>query len=196
MSQLAQCSIRRHDIGKRAIFVVDGLFDEQFIRMVHHYMSRLQFALSGYDTPQTKHLLHWNHEFDLENLPSIPLIPELVSRTVAVSTELFSSSRLQLQRMHCNAQNYGDMQNVHTDLTPGVTALYFANPLWETDWMGETIFYNDDNEPLYAVIPKPGRLLIFTGDIMHRGGVPSRQCLAPRLSVAFKFVIESGPAVG
>ena len=121
----------------------------------------------------------------------MPLIAALISQTVAVSSEVYPSLNLRLQRMHCNTHLYGDVPHAHTDSTPGVTALYIANPRWEANWMGETIFCNDDGEPLYAVIPKPGRLLVFSGDIIHRGGVPSRECFEPRISIAFKFALES-----
>src|ERR1041385_6199770 len=165
---------RKHDVGGRAIFVVDGLFDETFIRMIHHYTSRLAFSLSDYDTPLTQAVRHWKYEFNLQKLPSLPIVPELVSRIISVSRELYPSRRMALNRMHCNLHMYGDIHTPHTDLTPGVTALYFANPRWDTNWTGETIFYNDDVEPLYAVIPRPGRLVVYSADILHRGGVPSR----------------------
>src|ERR1051326_1208766 len=131
-----QTSMRQHSIGNRRIFVVDGLFDQPFILMLHHFMSRLQFGLSGYDTVETKHLLHWAHEFDLKNLPSLPIIPEFVSRIVALAAELFPSSKLQLQRFHCNVQPYGDVQNPHIDAIPRGTAVYFANARWGTEKIG------------------------------------------------------------
>ena len=56
---------------------------------------------------------------------------------------------------------------------------------------GETVFYDRAGEPFHAVAPKPGRLLLFDGGIVHRGGVPSRKCFEPRLSVAFKFREEA-----
>ena len=41
MNAFKQCSMRKHDVGNRTIFVMDGLFEEQFIRMIHHFMSHL-----------------------------------------------------------------------------------------------------------------------------------------------------------
>ena len=190
MSLLAQYKMRKHDIGDNAVFVVDSLFDEQLVRMAHHFLSRLEFTLSDYDTEETKHTRHWKHELYLNNLPTIPVLPALISRIVTVTTEMHNSRKLRLKRIHCNVHLYGDLQYPHTDLKPGVTALYFANPYWEVNWMGETVFYNREGEPLYAVIPKPGRLLVFDGEIAHRGGVPSRECFEPRISLALKFMID------
>jgi hypothetical protein len=171
--------------------VFDGLFDEQFIRMVHHFMARLQFALSDYDTDDTKNILHWKHEFNVAKLPPLPLIPELISKVTSVVEKRHAPGTCRLARIHCNLHLYGNMQHPHTDLSGGVTALYFANPSWQRNWMGETIFYGDDEEPLYAIVPKPGRLVVFDADIVHRAGVPSRECFEPRISVAFKFLKES-----
>ncbi len=70
----------------------------------------------------------------------------------------------------------------------GITALYYANPDWNEHWLGETIFYDEERQPVHAVGVKPGRLAIFHSNILHRAGVPSRECFEPRLSVAFTFV--------
>jgi hypothetical protein len=54
--------------------------------------------------------------------------------------------------------------------------------------MGETIFYDSHSEPVYAVLPMPGRVVVFGADILHRGGVPSRECVEAKRSLAFKFL--------
>lgn len=190
MGMATQYKIRKEMIGDQALFVVDGVCDDQFVLMAHHFLSGLGFTLSDYDTEETKHMRHWKHELDLNNLTTTPVLPALISRIVAVTTEVNNRRKLLLNRIHCNVHLYGDLQYPHTDLKPGVTALYFANPHWEVNWMGETVFYNRDGEPLYAVIPKPGRLLVFDGEIAHRGGVPSRECSEPRISLAIKFMID------
>lgn len=86
-----------------------------------------------------------------------------------------------------DAQSYGDFQIPHTDIANGLTVLYIVNNKWLEEWHGETVFYDQDREPIHIVAPKPGRLLVFPGDILHRGGSPSRKCFEQRLSVAFKF---------
>jgi hypothetical protein len=56
--------------------------------------------------------------------------------------------------------------------------------------MGETIFYDLQAEPIYAVFPKPGRVVVFAADILHRGGIPSRECAEARRSLVFKFLSQ------
>lgn len=60
------------------------------------------------------------------------------------------------------------------------------------EWHGETLFYARD-EAVSAVTPLPGRLALFPTDIFHRSGMPSRLCLATRLTVAFKFTTDGPP---
>ena len=187
MTGLDACTLRRHDLGGGSILVIDGLFDQPLIRMVHHFMSRLQFGLADYDTDETSHVLHWVHEFDVDQPSAVPPVRALIDRVVAITQELHPAKRLTLRRVHCNVHLFGDMQHIHTDIAPGVTALYYANPRWEQDWMGETLFYDESGDAIYAVLPRPGRLVVFDGHLLHRGGVPSRDCHEPRLSVAFKF---------
>ena len=108
-----------------------------------------------------------------------------------MAPEAFPLDTLRLERVHVNLHMYGDMQFPHGDLPGGVTLLYYANPEWKENWMGETIFYDDSRDPVVAVAPRPGRVAIFDGDLVHRGGVPSRECYGPRISIAFKYLREA-----
>ena len=80
------------------------------------------------------------------------------------------------------------LPGAHIDPPGGITALYYANPEWKEQWLGETIFYDEQRQPVHAVGVKPGRLALFHSDILHPAGVPSRECFEPRLSVVFTFV--------
>jgi SM-20-related protein len=181
---------RKHELNGRALFVLDGLFASAFVELFYRFLRCLPFYLSEYDSEETKEVLHWKSEFDHKDLPEGPFIRSFFSHVRSVTEQLFPAKSLNLDRAYCNNSLYGDHQSPHQDSRSGITSLYFANSVWETNWMGETIFYNDEGEPVYAVIPKPGRLIVFAGDIVHRGGVPSRECFEPRLSLAFKFVIK------
>jgi len=177
----------RRSVDNHTIHVVDGLIGADMVRVMFTFLRALPFSLSDYDTDATEHILHWKHEFDLAKLASHPLLRVWHDRIVARTHALFADRPLKLSRVHVNCHPYGDLQHAHHDISPGVTALYFANVDWQDDWQGETIFYGGDGEPFHAVAPRPGRVLCFPGDLVHRGGVPSRACPEPRFSVAFKF---------
>jgi hypothetical protein len=49
-----------------------------------------------------------------------------------------------------------------------VVLLYYINKHWKHDWAGETLFFNDDlSEVECTSIYKPGRIIVFDGEIPH-----------------------------
>jgi SM-20-related protein len=95
------------------------------------------------------------------------------------------------QRAYVNNSVYGDMYYMHRDCSAHrkhVTVLYYANLEWQPDWGGETIFYNDDQEAEVVVSPRPGRLVVARGAILHRGTVPTRACHEERFTIAYKML--------
>jgi hypothetical protein len=176
--------ISRHvTIGERQLLVLDGIFADKDIESIHQFLVRLPYRLNDVDSNETSYSRHWKAELPVEMAQSTPVFRKCVELT----REVMNSKPLVLRRVHSNLHLYGDMQFPHIDLVGGVTTLYYANPGWDDKWMGETAFYDENKEPMYVVAPKPGRLVVFDADIVHRAGVPSRECYQPRISVAFKF---------
>ena len=52
---------------------------------------------------------------------------------------------------------------------------------------GETMFFTEDEAARHAVLPMPGRLLLFVASIKHCGRPPSRLFWGQRLTLAVKF---------
>jgi hypothetical protein len=188
MKMLMEPIFRTHWIDERPLILVDDLFRPDFVYLFDRFLKSLPFSLADYDAEDSREVLHWIHEFALEEVTTHPLLSFVYSRIRSAADKACPESRIQLKRVHCNTSLYGDIQLPHYDITPGMTWLYYANPVWETTWMGETIFYDSRNEPFYAVFPKPGRVVVFAADIWHRGGVPSRECVEARRSLVFKFL--------
>ncbi len=91
-------------------------------------------------------------------------------------------------RVYANAHTYGVDGSLHTDCPPGTgerTALIYLNPVWKPAWGGVTLFTPAESEPL-SVMPKPGRLVIFPGDIPHCACAPMRSCHDLRVTLVFK----------
>ena len=174
---------RRLAIGNYRVLVLDGLFPEKEIVSLYELLRELPYRLSGVDTAGTEHVPHWDSKIPIP----LALSTAVFKQCIEAAARLMASSPASLTRVHANLHLYGDMQFPHTDLPGGVTGLYFANPDWDEQWFGETVFYDEHREPLYTVAPRPGRLVLFHGDILHRGGVPSRTCFPPRITLAFKF---------
>lgn len=93
-------------------------------------------------------------------------------------------------RVYANAHTYGVEGYIHTDSLDEenyFTTIYYAHPVWRTNWSGEILFYGPDRaEIIKAVYPRPGRLISFRGSIPHSAHAPSRDCPELRVSIVVK----------
>jgi hypothetical protein len=174
---------RRLSIGDRKIVVLDNVFPADAVKTLHGFLGRLPYQLSEVDTNETLHNRNWAANLPVAMAAGMPIL----GRCVELARE-FHAGPLDLVRAYVNFNRYGDMQYNHQDGPAGVTVLYYANAKWEDHWGGETVFCSDEGEPLHLVIPKPGRVVLFHPHILHRGGVPSRDCWEARMAVALKLV--------
>jgi hypothetical protein len=175
---------RRLSIGAWQLIVVDDLFSEQDVASLERFLRDVPYKLNDIASDETAYARHLKAEFPVDMAHCTPILRDCIriARSVLVSEDYV------LDRVYTNMILHGDLQGPHTDPPGGITALYYANAEWRENWFGETIFYDEGREPAYAVVPRPGRLVVFHSDIVHRAGVPSRECFEPRLSVAFTFV--------
>jgi len=93
-----------------------------------------------------------------------------------------------ITRAHVNLSTPTDCHWAHTHKDE-IVLLYYVNKHWKHDWAGETMFFNDDlSEVAYASIYKPGRIIVFDGEIPH--SVRPQSSIAPNyrftLSLFFK----------
>jgi len=174
---------RTETISGKKLAVFDNVFSQEEISFCFKALKNLPYYLNDVDSNQTEYSKHWKAEFELSEINEIPVFKKIAELTL----EIFKNKKPELKRIHSNIHLYGDMQFPHVDSKNGCTALLYANDVWESKWMGETIFFSDENEALFSIAPKPGRLIFFHGHIIHRAGVPSRECFEPRISLAFKF---------
>jgi SM-20-related protein len=93
-------------------------------------------------------------------------------------------------RIYANAHTYGVEGYVHTDNKDTenyFTTIYYAHPVWDKNWSGDTVFYTSDGQDIIkSVYPKPGRVVTFHGAMPHCARGPSRDCAELRISVVFK----------
>ena len=174
---------REFSIDGRRVTVIDRVFTQDEVSALYGLLEALPYRLNDYDVEETAYSRHWKSE-----LPAAMVAGNaLFRRGLALATAWARPARIELARVHANLHLYGDMQFPHTDVAGGTTLLYYANPAWDEKWLGETVFYDDAREPVHVVAPRPGRVVIFEADTLHRAGVPSRECFQPRISLAFKF---------
>ena len=75
---------------------------------------------------------------------------------------------------------------IHTDTSDpqAITFLYYANSSWRAAWGGETVFYDREGDAVMAVAPRPGRLVAFHSNILHRAGIPHPDAPTHRYTVS------------
>lgn len=176
---------RALQVAGRDVFVFDDLVPVEECARYFAALSRASFTRSESARPDAE-LRHWVCEMPLENLPRISLW-EPTERAVA---QVRAGERYLPYRVYTNFASYGDTLLTHVDALPNLrelTALWFVCESWDTEWGGETLFYDDAGDAQVAVSPRPGRLLLFDGAIRHAGKPPNRNCHVARFTFAIKL---------
>lgn len=96
-----------------------------------------------------------------------------------------------LVRLYSNAYTYGTEGDVHTDShnASSITHLIYINDIWNVRWAGETIFLNNfADEIQLSVIPKPGRMVEFSGVIKHAARSITKYCPVLRKVLVYKSI--------
>lgn len=177
---------RRHLIDGREVRVYDGLLSPQDILGLTAMFDEGAFTRSESARPDTAAVRHWVLNIPLEVGKKLPVhTPMLEAMRDVAGGQPYRS-----YRCYCNHSSFGDLLFTHTDCEPGArefTALWYVAPQWDLEWGGETLLFNRERDAEVAVSPRPGRLLIFDGTILHAGRPPSRACYAPRYTLAYKL---------
>ena len=171
-----------HRLGDRSVLVFDDLFSEEFIEAIGIMALRLNYRRS----PGYNEQLHYNleDEFYLR----IPIFPKTIAALGAHYKHELGAGDVELKVFHAYAASlrYGDFALGHTDCESPkcLTFLYYANLHWDSDWGGETLFYDRAWDARFAVTPRPGRLILFHANLNHRTGIPLRDCPHSRLTLS------------
>jgi hypothetical protein len=177
--------LRSANVGGREVFVFDGLVPPAEFLPYARAIPRAAFTRTETARPDAD-VRHWVCEMPLENLPGVSLWHATEKAVLAVRP----AERYRPYRVYTNYASFGDVLLTHVDALPNtreLTALWFLCESWETEWGGETLFYDDSGDAQVAVTPRPGRLLLFDGAIRHAGKPPNRNCPVGRYTFAIKL---------
>jgi hypothetical protein len=171
-------------VSGRELFVCDNFIAPTAIMALATSVKNLNFTRSEAS------LLGMAPTASSAEIPATPLMAEFMSQLQNIAEELFPGERFRPERAYVNHSVYGDAYFMHRDLS-AVTVLYYANLVWEPDWGGETIYFDDNNDARVVISPRPGRVLVSRGAILHRANVPTRDCQEERLTIALKLAHAS-----
>lgn len=182
---MAEAKIRKTVISGREIFICDHVIDPIIIKQVGEGVRALPYIRKEKSRPDVPGLVAVS-DFPPERIAVDPLL----CRLKRLAEQAFPNEEFSDQCAYINCSSHGDGYYMHRDCAlheQHVTALYYANLEWQPDWGGETIYYNDEEEAEMVVMPRPGRLVLARGAILHRGNVPTRVCYEQRYTLAYKL---------
>ena len=182
----AEPSVRRHLIAGRELFVCDGFIESSYVARIAAVVKTLHYQRKEKSRPDLPALAA-----SADIADAALRVDPFFLRLRQVAEQMFPGEVLRDQRAYVNSSVYGDVYYTHRDCSAHrnhVTALYYVNMEWRTDWGGETIFYDDDHEAQLVVTPKAGRVVVARGAILHRGTVPTRDCHEERYTIAYKLL--------
>ena len=184
----ADLTISGYGLGSpsRPAWIIDGAVENEAANEIYGFFKRLPYVFQDFDRSDTQMVRHLVHTFPIGEGEMHPLI----RRFSEIADDLFAHRGIEagpLLRSYANFNLNGDIQFTHDDGDEW-TLLFFVNAEWREDWSGELLLYDDVPSGLaIAVSPRPGRAVLFDGLIPHRGGVPSKLCFEPRITLAMKF---------
>lgn len=177
---------RTMQVEGRPIRVYDDLVALSHVKQLTEAFLGANFVRDEVARPDTGQYRHWALNIALETAAQLVVYQP----TLSAVRDFEGGESYRIYRCYCNHAAYGDMLFTHTDAQPGqkgLTALWYIAPEWNVEWGGETLFFNADKDAEAAVTPRPGRLVVFDGAILHVGRPPNRICYAPRYTLAFKL---------
>lgn len=172
-------------IDEKKIWVFDNICSTEEAANIAHNLELSAFVRSEVARPDTAGFRHFVLNLTATQLANLPMYNRCLEAVKNLTAKHFRA-----YRAYCNLASYGDMLFTHTDCLPGsqeLTVLMYICPEWNIEWGGETMFYNSEDDCVYACTPKPGRVVIFDGAIKHVGRPPNRICYASRFTLAFKL---------
>lgn len=180
-------STRHSVINGYSAYVFDNILSLEETVKIARILKNSNFSRTEADRHDTQEVKSWAGEIERESIIRFPIY----TKTTELLLSYFPAESYVMYRSYCNVAFFGDMLYTHTDTDDddpaSYTALWFISEEWDVEWGGETLFFNDQGDAELAVTPKPGRLALFDGRILHVGRPPNRICYEPRFTVALKF---------
>jgi Rps23 Pro-64 3,4-dihydroxylase Tpa1-like proline 4-hydroxylase len=175
-------------VGK--IVVIDDLFDRAFREQFYFWVKSSSFTTSGEDISTLEYKGDYNLYSSIEEQSiSNSGFSEHKEFKEHIEPEL---AGMFFKQARINLSTLNDNNRFHTDSigsTKTKTLLYYPNLKWDIEWGGHTLFTDDNLEEIeYCCMYKPGRIVIFDGNIPH--------CILPPTksspSYRFSFVMQYG----
>lgn len=178
--------VKTYNIDNSGIYVLDGLISPA--KQLSLYRN-LQVAGYTFFAASKESTHEWN-----ETMAELDPKDFKLSHISGALQKGFSFAKLPLRikkiyKVFINSIRFGDVSFIHSDTkdSKSYSALIYANVKWEPSWGGETLFYDSSFDPVVSISPKPGRIVLFPSNTLHRAGIPSPACQEFRYTVSVRI---------
>jgi SM-20-related protein len=180
------------------VLVVDNVLPEQQRELVDNYLRRAPWQFGWKSASRKDDYSFWHRHFAGHRKSRSEEPYDCAEELLKASPLMFAMWRHlaktvfrghTLIRCYANAQSYGTDGTSHKDSKSptSYTAVYYPHAAWDLDWAGETVIFTDDkSDVLAAIYPKPNRLAVFHGNVLHAARGVSRICPELRITLMMK----------
>ena len=177
-------------IGSKKVFVYDDFLLKYETKLFSQAASEAYFR-KGMNSSKSDKYKMWNVVTkSMEHLDCFQRLHELVEKSFDREVTMF--------RNYIVHSSFGDVSNPHRDCPRGqknITAVIYLNSKWHPDWGGETLYFKNKLESAYSVSVRPGRLSMFDAEIIHKVGIPARDCFESRHSLVVNFCPKENASI-
>ena len=173
-------------IKREQVIVIDDIFTKDEIQWMEDYFTLFDGWQLIFDDPEQS-----LSQYSLGQVIDLPNFGEFEQFCMRVFKERSGVPVPNFHRVVYNCFRFGDSPNLHIDgeQEDALKLMVYPNTKWSEAWGSESVFVRD-GEITDAIIPKPGRLVIFPGSIPHGAKAPNRNHEGvARFSAVFQYTL-------
>ncbi len=143
-----------------SIQILDNYFSYNERNFIYNYCRNSKFKIGWEDSDDIE-------KQNLKSLNSTFTYDEYLDSGLKIGVDKISKLKAEPVKIVVNLTKPGDVHIPHTH-NGQVVMLYYVNLEGQSQWAGETLFYdNECKEVIKSSIYQPGRIILFDGDIPH-----------------------------
>lgn len=180
---------RRLELSNGSIIVDDNSIGEELKKFVGWTKEEALYQTKQYDNFESSKIQKpiWVCKFPPTEFEKTPIWPTILDNFL----EYFKCEAVKLFESYILVSSFGEEHYYHTDPkgfnnTRSITAVIYLNEDWDKNWGGETMFEEND-DVVYSVLPKFGRIVYFDHCISHSTRAPNIQCPQRRYVLVLKI---------
>jgi hypothetical protein len=114
---------------------------------------------------------------------------QLDTKVLKTASELTGRNDFEISRAYMNGWKPNEISLPHKDQCH-TTCLIYMNFDYDVKYGGETIFFENERDALYAVSPRVGRAVFFDGWLLHKAGSFNHSYRSDyRYTIAYKLTV-------